>query len=226
MTFLRNKRIIVLLTASFLFLVFNGASSLDYIFAKTFLRFFPERKEKTVSQEIFLLQQKIKDLNNEILRGENADNGISANIVFGGEYIFSDSVFLNKGSEHGIEIGDLVIYKSSIAIAKIENVFPKHSKATPFSRFANKVSLRFGSENSILFEAEGNGGREIIALLPKGSGVNTGDSVYISEAPRFLAGIVEWVEKKESRDFEELSIVLPVSLRSIAEVNIVKNVKK
>lgn len=226
MTYLRNKRIVILAITFFLFFVFDGATPLDYVFAETFLRFFPERKEKSVSQEMVLLEQRITDLNAELLRRENAKSDILANIIFGGGYIFSESIFLNKGSDDGAEVGDLVVYKSSIAVAKLEEVFSKHSKAAPFSRFANKVFLRSGAEKGILFEAEGGGGREIVAILPKGSGVNAGDSVYIAEAPQFLAGIVEWVEKKESRDFEELNIVLPFSLRSITEVSIVKNVKK
>lgn len=227
MTFLRNKRIVVLAAALFLFFVFKGASPLDYIFAETFLRFFPEMRKENTSQEMLLLEERIKGLNSEILRKENAKNDeILADVVFGGGYIFSDAIFLNKGTKDGVEAGDLVIYKFSVVVGKIEEVFSGHSKVAPFSRFGNKISLRAGFGKTVLFEGEGNGGREIVATLPKGSGVSSGDRVFIAESPELLAGIVEGTKKKESRDFEELSIVLPFSLRSITEVRIVKNVNK
>lgn len=226
MTYLRNKRIILFILAVFLFLIFEGTISLGQIFFKIFYGFFKERNERSITMEVALLYQRISDLEQKISKKETLDKTISANIVFGGGYLFSDSIFLDKGSENGVEKGDFVIYKSSLVLAKIEEVFSKYSRATPLSRFGKKTVLRSGPEKTVLFEAEGKGGREIFASLPKGSGVNTGDGVYIAEDPRFLAGLVEMAEKKESRDFEEISIVIPFSLRSIAGVDIIKNYVK
>lgn len=226
MIYLRNKRVILFVLAVFLFLVFEGTISLDQLFFKTFYGFFKERNEKNVTLEIAILYQRINDLEQKISRKETLDKTISANIVFGGGYLFSDSIFLDKGSEDGVEKGDFVIYKSFFALAKIEEVFSKYSKAAPFSVFGKKTTLRSGLEKNVLFEAEGRGGREIFASLPKGSGINAGDGVYIAENPQFLVGLVEIAEKKESRDFEEISIVFPFSLRSIAEADIIKNYVK
>jgi len=187
------------------------------------LKFFPKRSERDLSNEMTLLYQKISDLESELLPKNTTNGSISANVIFGGGYIFSDSIFLDKGALDGIEVGDFVVYKSSIVFAKIEEVFPKYSKVSPFSRFGQEVSLRSGFEKNILFKAEGKGGREISALLPSGSGINAGDMVYLAQSPRFLVGLVEVSKKKESRDFEEIKVVLPFFLRSISEVDIIKN---
>lgn len=213
-----SKRVFVFFLIGFLFFIFEGLIPLK------FMRFVSKRNERDLDNEVKLLYQKIENLEKELSKNTIfANKEIPANIIFGGGYIFSDFILLDKGSKNGIEKNDLVIYKSTMAIAKIEEAFSDYSKATPFSRFDEKASLRSGPEKKILFEANGVGGREITALLPNGSGVDMGDSVYLSESPEFLVGIVETVEKRESRDFEEITIVLPFSLKSIVEVGVVKN---
>ena len=126
MTYLHSKRFIAFLFLIFLFFSFEGA-------ILTPLKFFPKRSERDASNEVLLLYQKISDLEAELSSKNNLSGSISANVVFGGGYIFSDSIFLNKGSENGVSTGDFVVYKSSIALAKVEEVFPKYSKAVPFS---------------------------------------------------------------------------------------------
>ena len=218
MTYLRSKRFIAFLILIFLF--FEGAITLPF-------KFFPKRREKDIRQELTLLYQKIGDLELKLKEKQNNfSEEMSANIIFGGGYIFSDTIFLDKGTESGVESGNLVVYKSAIAIAQMEEVFSGYSKAAPFSRFGRVVSLRSGEDKKILFEAKGVGGRESSAILPKGSGVKGGDSAYLAEDPRFLVGVVESAEKKESRDFDEIRIVVPLSLRSIAGVNIEKKYVK
>ena len=220
MTYLRSKRFVAFLILVFLFLFFEGAITLLF-------KFFPKRNERDTSRELTLLYKKINDLESELKEKErNLNEEISANIVFGGGYIFSDSVFLDKGIENGVENDDLIVYKSAIAIAYVEEIFPRYSKAIPFSRFGRVMSLRSGENKEILFEGTGMGGREISAILPKGSGIKSGDSVYLAEDPRFLVGIVGSAEKKESRDFEEIKIIIPFSLRSIVEASIFKKYAK
>lgn len=214
MIYLRSKKIFVFFLAFLLLFIFEGFIP---------LKFFPARNEKEISRETALLYQKINDLEQRLQEHNFADKSILANIIFGGGYIFSDSILLDRGLEYGIAKGDFVIYKSSIAVAKIDEVFSGYSKAVPFSRFGEKITLRSGPQKSVLFEAEGGGGREIVASLPKGSLVNVGDGVYLAENPRFLAGIVEMATKRESRDFEEINVLLPLSLWSIVEVSIIKN---
>ncbi|MEK7560192.1 MAG: rod shape-determining protein MreC [Patescibacteria group bacterium] len=223
MTYLRNKRIIVFFAAVFLFLIFEGTISLNWAFSKIFYVFFKEREEINVALETNLLYKRIKDLELKLQEKESKDKTIPANVVFGGGYLFSDSIFLDKGSKDGVEKGDFVVYKSFAVLAEIDEVFSGYSRALPFSRFGEKTALRSGSTKNVLFEAEGSGGGKILAYLPQNSGVSAGDGVYLAKSSQFLVGLVETNEKKESRDFEEISIILPFSLRSVAEVDIVKN---
>jgi cell shape-determining protein MreC len=223
MIYLRSKRIVAFFLAVFLFFVLEGVVSLDEIFFKFFFRIFPERHERSTTQETAMLYQKIGDLEKKIFEKETLEKSISANIIFGGGYLFANSIILDKGFSDGVEKGDFVIYQSSIVVAKIEEVFSGYSKAAPFSRFGEKIILRSGPGKNVVFEAKGKGGKEISASLPKGSRVNVGDVAYLAGNPRFLVGIVDMAEKKESRDFEELSIMLPFSLRSLERLDIFKN---
>src|SRR3989344_4870734 len=96
-------------------------------------------------------------------------------IIFGGGYIFSDVFYINKGSEDGFKKGDLVVYNSSVAIGKLDEIFPKNSKVVPFSKFGAKTSLRVGERKSILFEGVGNGGGRISADFPNSLAITAGD---------------------------------------------------
>ena len=215
MTYLQSKKILAFFAAFFLFFIFEGSIP--------FLAFLG-RSERDFNAENKILYEKIAGLEKQIfnLQKTPAVNTISANIIFGGGYIFSDSIFLDKGAEDGVRVGDLVVFESSFAIASIEEVYNKHSKAALFSRFGAKTPFRSGVEKNILFDAEGRGGEEMFSLLPKGSGIDVGNGVYLGQNSKFIVGIVEEVGKKEGRDFEEIKILLPFSLRSIVDVEIIK----
>lgn len=219
MTYPRSNRVVAFLLMVFLFFAFEGLIPIESFI----LKIFPKRRERRIEQEVVLLRQKITDLELELSIARNSEEKVHSNVIFGGGYLFSDYIFLDKGTNAGVEKGDIVVYESSSAVAKIEEAFTEYSKAVPFSSFGKKVVLRTAAKKNILFEAEGKGGGVIFVSLPKGSGIEVGETVWLAESPRFLVGVVESILKKESRDFEEISIILPFSLRSIAEADIVKN---
>ncbi|MEK7503130.1 MAG: rod shape-determining protein MreC [Patescibacteria group bacterium] len=144
-------------------------------------------------------------------------------IIFGGGYIFSEALYLNRGADDGAEAGDLIVYGKNIAVGKIVEVFPKFSKVAPFSKFGEKTPLRTGDQKSVLFEGAGRGGGEISADFPNTIPINAGDGVYLAQAPSYVAGVIEYADKKEGRDFQKVSIRIPVSLNSITDVAIIKS---
>lgn len=144
-------------------------------------------------------------------------------IIFGGGYLFSDVLYLNRGNENNVQSGDLVLYDSKILIGKIDEVFLSHSKVIPFFKFGEKNAFRAGPQKSILFEGLGNGAGEIRADFPSSIKISAGDGVYLAENPNYLVGIVENSEKKEGRDFQKVYIRIPISLKSITDVDIIKN---
>lgn len=144
-------------------------------------------------------------------------------VIFGGGYLFSDVLYLNRGSEDGAEVGDLIIYGQNIAIGKVGEVFGKFSKIIPLSKFGEKNSFRLGEEKRVLFEGVGAGGGKISADFPNSVFLNAGEEVYFAQNPKYLAGIVEEVDKKQGRDFKMISIRIPVSLNSITDVALIKN---
>lgn len=143
-------------------------------------------------------------------------------IIFGGGYIFSDFLYLNKGIVDGVEKDDLIIY-DQIVIGKIEEIFPKFSKVVPFSKFSKKTPLRTGEQKSILFEGVGNGAGEINADFPNNLSINIGEGVYLAHNPNYLVGIIDDTYKKEGRNFQKVSIRIPISLNSITDVDIIKS---
>ena len=69
-------------------------------------------------------------------------------IIFGGGYIFSEALYLNRGADDGAEAGDLIVYGKNIAVGKIVEVFPKFSKVAPFSKFGEKTVELLGRKNT------------------------------------------------------------------------------
>jgi|SRR3989344_2811676 len=152
-----------------------------------------------------------------------SDKSENPQIIFGGGYIFSDVLYLNRGSDDSVYVGDLIVYGKNIAIGNVVEVFSKFSKIAPFSKFGEKTALRAGTQKNILFEGTGKGGGSIEVDFPNTLAINTGEGVYFAQNPAYLAGIIEDSDKKEGRDFQKISIRIPISLNSITDVFIIKN---
>ncbi len=223
MIYLQSKKFILLIVAVVLFFVFEGGGFFEVLFLKTYSFVFGKWRVEN-SFENTALYEKIKDLESKLKLSK--DTEISAQVIFGGGYVFSDNLFLNKGRKNGIAVDELVVYKNIFMIGRVEEVLENYSKVSTFSLFGVKTPFRTGIQKEILFEGEGNGGGEIFAIFPQGVNIDVGNTVWLGENSDFVVGVVEKINQEEGRDFKEVFVRVPVSFRSITDVTLFKNAKR
>ncbi len=144
-----------------------------------------------------------------------------ARVTFGGGFLFSDTLLIDKGSSDGIEPGNYAVAKG-IILGRIENIGPHTATIVPFSRFKEKIVVRIGSGKDTVLEGEGIGGGEIRIEIPQGYAVAAGESVWWAQRSSHLVGIIASVDIKEGRAINYALVRNPFALRSLTDVSIVR----
>jgi len=240
MTFLQHKkqnyfRYSVLATFSaavimlaVIFFKVNGAETFVFkLFSKAnFLRPLATGQN---DQEAMLLLAKISDLEkeNQLLRESaglgDAQKEIPAKVVLGGGYIFSDSLYVNEGSDAGISEGDPALSPEKIFVGQISEVGRDWSKIKPFGALGEKIVLRFGPNKEIAVLATGLGRGELIAELPKDTQIISGETVWLGEKPEYAAGLISEAGKVDGREIQNIIIKSPLPFGSLLNIIILKN---
>ena len=200
-----------------LFIVFEKSASVQRLAMRAVGIAFPERRAAEESMRSLALLAKIADLEKE----KKPSPSITAKVIFGGGFLFSDTLVANKGSEDGVTIGDYAT-AYDIVIGRVENTTARQSTIIPFSRFGEKVVIRLGAEKDIVLEGEGIGAGEIRIELPKDARVVPGDSVWWGEQNDYLVGLVNAIDTKEGRALAYAYIRNPFSLHALADIIIIR----
>ena len=183
---------------------------------------------KTENTEVLLLNARIESLENEnktlkAAFGESAQKEIPAEIKLGGGYLFSDILLLNKGKSAGLNAGDIVFAKGRIYAGKISETGERWSKVRPVGSLGEKIFLRTGKDKEIMFEAIGAGRGELLAQLPKDIVLVLGEIVWFGEEPGYIVALLSSILTSEGRKIQDIRILSPLPLGSLAEVIAVKN---
>lgn len=200
------------------------------LIVKTSLFLAPERESRQASRESLALLIKIRDLEKENIRlqkalGVNSKTRlIPANAIFGGGYLFSDAILINRGWNAEIKIGDLVTYQNKILIGRISEVGADWSKAALLGRVGDKITLRQDAPENIQFvpiEATGRGGGEFQMEMPAEANLKIGDIFRSAENPEYIAGVVDKISSESGGQFKEVGLISPLSAVLLNEINIV-----
>ncbi len=190
----------------------------------------PERESRQASRESLALLIKIRDLERENIKLQKAlgVNGktrlIPANVIFGGGYLFSDSILINQGENAGIKIGDLITYQNKILIGQVVEIGADWSKAVLLGRVGDKIILRQDAPENIQFapiEATGRGGGEFQVEMPADVNLKIGDIFRSAENPEYIAGVVDKISSEFGGQFKEVGLISPVSPILLYEVDII-----
>ena len=174
--------------------------------------------------EAAMLAAKVADLELEIRKLQGAaSKEIFAHIKLGGDYIFSDFFYIDRGSEAGIKNGDIVLSENRIFAGVVTETESDKSKISPIGTLGGKLALRTGEAKNIVFTATGIGAGELVAELPNGAAVAPGDMVWLGENPDYQAGFIVRIEKIEGRNLQNIYILSPLPFRSSANVYILEN---
>lgn len=141
-------------------------------------------------------------------------NFIAAPITARHPQIPTDSLFLDGGTEEGINSGDLVLAGERIIIGKIAKASKNRSIAS-LSSFARFVSYGYVARTSEPIEIEGDGGGSIKARVPIDFDITLGDEIMVGGSFNFLAAIVGAIEEDRSSGFKDVLMSLPVDVSKI-----------
>lgn len=128
-----------------------------------------------------------------------------------------DSLFLDKGTEGGIDNGDFVLTSERILIGKIVRTSKNRTTAS-LNSFAGVITYGFVARTDEPLEIKGAGGGNLETKVPIDFDIIVGDKIMVSGSLNYLVAVVGVIEEDKSSGFKKILMSLPVN---ISKINIV-----
>jgi cell shape-determining protein MreC len=138
-------------------------------------------------------------------------------------------LILDRGSEDGVAVADVVASRNGIYLGRIIDVRAKTSIMAYVSSELNKVTVRVATAGRPLGIVLGQGiSGARVDYLEKNIDISVGSNVVTSEREEnvpagFFVGVVERVEPDVTRVFQQAILKLPIGLRQIEEVVVIRS---
>ena len=142
---------------------------------------------------------------------------ITSSVLARSPQIPLDSLFLDKGTQDGINNGDFVLASDRILIGKIVEV-SKNRSTVALNSFVGVISYGYVARTNEPLEIKGAGGGVIEANVPIDFDIIVGDKVMIGGPLSYLAVIVGSIEEDRSSGFKNVMMSLPVDVSKINSV--------
>jgi len=156
----------------------------------------------------------------EKLLSIKSPNSVVSRVLSKPPYSPYDSFLLDKGSNDGVEPGDLVYSNGNFLIGSIKSVSTNTAKVELFSSPNRTMLVEIG--NSISTEAEGYGGGNFIVKLPRELEIQVDNPVYYPNSNISIIGFVRAIESKPKDPFKLVYIKIPFNINEIKWVEIIK----
>lgn len=171
------------------------------------------------------LLQSLRDENDQLkeLLGRKAehDDRLLSVILARPPRIPYDSLIVDVGEDHDIQVGDLVYGEMDYLIGHVDAVYSKSSVVKLFSAPGEKIDVLLGS-STIPVVAEGRGGGNFYIKVPKNINVTEGDEITVPSLKSIVLGTAEKVDSSDGEAFSYIYFKLPVSLNALHYVEIKK----
>lgn len=166
-----------------------------------------------------LLEEKVLKLE-EALGRAGSDNRVMASVLAGPGQSPYDTLVIDAGAEHGIAVGDVVVYAGAGAIGTIAEVSISSAKVKLYSSSGEEHLVLVGT-NALPTTARGRGMGNFEARVPQGSVVAVGDTVLLPKDSLIL-GTVHLVEEKLAAPFIAVLFRTPFNIAEIRSVEVIK----
>lgn len=165
-----------------------------------------------------LLEERVFKLEEALGRTSN-DNRVSAEVLSVPLRSPYDILVIDAGEDHGIAVGNSVVYAGSGAIGETVEVYGSSSKVKLYSSPTGERLVLVG-KNAIPGAAHGRGMGNFEVRLPKGSGVSVGDTVVMPKGGLIL-GIVGLVEEEPTLPFVNVLFRTTFNISDIRSVEVI-----
>ena len=174
------------------------------------------------------LLQSLRDDNDQLkeLLGRKADHDdrLLSVILARPPRVPYDSLIIDVGEDHEVQVGDLVYGEMDYLIGHIDAVYSKSSVVKLFSAPGEKIDVLLGS-STIPVVAEGRGGGNFYIKVPKNIDVVEGDEITVPSLKSVVLGTAEKVDSSDGEAFSYIYFKLPVSLNALHYVQIKKTTR-
>jgi cell shape-determining protein MreC len=136
-----------------------------------------------------------------------------------------DTAVIDVGSEHGAQVGDRALSGSAV-LGVVSKVMGRSSLIEFFSTAGRKTAVTIlHGDKAIPVDAEGRGGGEFRAILPREVSILVGDSVIIPGQSPLVFATVEAIEGSETDSFQTIRFKNPVSITALRFLEIQKSLR-
>lgn len=132
-----------------------------------------------------------------------------------------DTLVIDIGSTDNIHVGDLVIAFGDYVVGFISKVYTHNAQVTLFSAPGIKTNVLIGEENRVA-SAEGRGGGNFIAELPRDVNISEGDVVILADITTQIFSVVESISHTSVDAFQVIRFKNPVNLFTLTWVQVVR----
>lgn len=133
-----------------------------------------------------------------------------------------DTAIVDVGSNDGVEVGDLALSGSAI-LGVVSKTFARTSLVEFFSTAGKQTPVVLLHEGQALqVEAEGKGGGEFRATLPRAVSIFVGDPVVMPGFNPLAFATVEAIEGSATDSFQAIRFRNPVSIQALRFLEIQK----
>ena len=132
-----------------------------------------------------------------------------------------DTLFIDIGSEQGLEIGDLVFAYGNIPIGKISNTEKNTSTVTLFTNAGEKTSGIISSQN-IYIDLVGRGGNNFEIILPRDLILTKGEDIVLSGIHPYVLAKVEGIISDDRESYQKALLISPVNIQELKFVQVRK----
>lgn len=126
---------------------------------------------------------------------------------------------LDVGHDHGVSTGDIVLVES-VAVGSISDVFLHTSLVRFFSAPGVRTVVSIAT-SSLSVEAEGIGGGNFVAKVPRDIEISEGDVVLMPDVSARIFAVVEKIQADASDPFQTVRFQLPVNIGEIDWMEII-----
>lgn len=161
-----------------------------------------------------IIQKENEDLKALLGRADIKKNAVLAAVLAKPGVSPFDVIIIDAGLDKGVRAGNKVFYEGSAVIGEVEEAREKSSKVKIYSSPGEKFIALVG-DKSAQAEAEGLGGGNFSARLPRGVEIKEGDAAVIPSISVSVFGFVRKIELNPSDSFQKIFFKIPANLSEL-----------
>lgn len=167
-----------------------------------------------------LLYKENLDLKARLGRADAPEPGVVAAVLQSPPWTPYDTLLIDAGRAQGIAVGDYVSAGGATRIGKIIEVYAKSARVELLSAPGASYQALLGG--ALPLAVEGQGGGSMLALVPRGTPVEVGDTVSFPGVFGGVAASVSAIDEREGESFVSIYMHLPVNPAHLRFVEVSK----